>query len=284
MEESRFVRRRMKLLRLQSKARRGRIKITRLYKFTRFLLVVGLFYFCYLIINSSHWYFPSNYKFVKNHSERLEITGNSIVPDSQILSVLSGLKTQNIPIYKQNPDSIKQKLEGIAPIKRVFIRRYWFPARYVVMVEERTPLLLIAPSENVPPVAMFTSCGKYIGREYLPLDKAYDTTLVLSYGTQGDDYEEWDMEKVNLINELSKKIAEYSGEQVTYIDMRQPKDVYVQIPSVPLRLGELDFTVFKRIEHLKSILPEIKSIQDKVRYVDLRWEDSRYLKLKDSEK
>ena len=283
MEESRFVRRRMKLLRLQSKARRGRIKITRLYKFFRFLLVVGLFYLCYLMINSSHWFFPSNYKFTKNHSERLEIVGNSIVPDSQIIRELADLKIKDIPIYKQNPDSIKKKIEGIAPIKRVFVRRYWFPARYVIMVEERVPLLLIAPTENVPPVAMFTSCGKYIGREYLPLDKAYDTTLVLSYGTQGDDYEEWDIEKVSLLDKLSKKIEEYSGEKVSYIDLRQPKDVYVQLPTVLIRLGELDFTIFKRIEDLKSILPEIKDIHDKVRYVDLRWE-TNYLKLKDSEK
>lgn len=283
MEESRSVQRRMKLLKLQSKARRGRIRITRLYKFSRFLLVVGLMYFCYLLINCSHWFFPSNYHFTQNHSERLEIIGNSIVPDSQIIKTLSDVKTTNIPIYRQNPSVIKSKIEKIPPIKRVFVRRYWFPARYVIMVEERTPLLLIAPSETSPAVAMFTSCGKYIGREYLPLPTAYDTTLVLSYGTQGDDYENWDSDKVKLLDELSKKIAEYSGESVSYIDLRQPKDVYVQLPNVLLRLGELDFTVFKRIEYIKSIIPQIKNIKEKVRYIDLRWEDARYLKLKSSD-
>ena len=284
MEESKSVRRRMKLYKLQSKARRGRIRITRLYKFSRFLLVVGIFYFCYLAINSSHWFFPTNYKFEKNHSERLEIIGNSLVPEKKIISALDGLKTNGIPIYKQNPVEIKNKLEKIVPIKRVFVRRYWFPARYVVMIEERTPLLLIAPSETSPAVAMYTSCGKFIGREYLPLTRAYDTTLILSYGTQGDDYEQWNMDKITLLDKLSKAITKYSGERVSYIDLRQPRDVYVQLPSALIRLGDLDYTVFKRVEYIKSILPQIKNFNEKVKYVDLRWADSRYLKLKNTEK
>ncbi len=283
MEESKSVRRRMKLFKLQSKARRARIRITRLYKFSRFLLVVGIFYFCYLVINSSHWFFPTNYRFEKNHSERLEIIGNSLVPEKKILTSLEGLKTNGIPIYKQNSKEIKDKLEKIVPIKRVFVRRYWFPARYVIMIEERVPLLLIAPSETSPAVAMYTSCGKYIGREYLPLTSAYDTTLILSYGTQGDDYEKWDMEKIKLLDKLSKTITKYSGERVSYIDLRQPRDVYVQLPSVLIRLGDLDYTVFKRAEYIKSILPQIKNIHEKIKYVDLRWADSRYLKLNDSE-
>ncbi|MBR6162454.1 FtsQ-type POTRA domain-containing protein [bacterium] len=283
MEESKSVKRRMKLFKLQSKARRGRIRITRLYKFSRFLLVVGIFYFCYLVIHSSHWFFPTNYRFDKNHSERLEIVGNSIVPDKKILSALSGLKTNGIPIYKQNPSEIKKKIEDILPVKRAFVRRYWFPARYVVMVEERTPLLLIAPSETSPAVAMYTSCGKFIGREYLPLTSAYDTTLILSYGTQGDDYEDWKEDKIHLLDKLSKTITKYSGERVSYIDLRQPRDVYVQLPSVLIRLGDLDYTVFKRVEYIKSILPQIKKFNEKVKYVDLRWADSRYLKLKHSE-
>ncbi len=167
----------------------------------------------------------------------------------------------------------------IDPIKRVYIRRYWWPARLDVMVQERKPILIISPSETVPPIAFFTEGGKLIGREYLPLKKNYHTTLILTYGTRGDDYRHWNGAKIKMLDKLSKELTVYSGEKVKYIDLRNPHDVYVQLETVKLRLGEIDGGVFNRIKSTSSILPQLKSFNKKIKYIDLRWEETKYLKL-----
>ena len=61
--------------------------------------------------------------------------------------------------------------------------------------------------------------------------------------------------------------------------MRNPFDVYVKIKTVNIRLGRLDESLYKRIERLPSILPQVKLVDSKVKYLDLRWEKVFYLKL-----
>jgi cell division septal protein FtsQ len=113
----------------------------------------------------------------------------------------------------------------------------------------------------------------------LPFKKKFDTTLILTYGTRGDDYRNWDADKIKLLDKLAKSISEYSGEKIVYIDLRNPQDVYIQLQSVKLRIGEINDTVFKRIHSISSILPQLKSFNKKIKYVDLRWEETKYLKL-----
>ena len=42
---------------------------------------------------------------------------------------------------------------------------------------------------------------------------------------------------------------------------------------------KLDESVFKRIERIPSILPQVKQVKTKVKYLDLSWEKVNYLKL-----
>ena len=69
-----------------------------------------------------------------------------------------------------------------------------------------------------------------------------------------------------------------ADEVVEYIDYRNPKDVYIKIPTVNIRLGELNPSIFNKIGRLPSLLPQVKMINKKVKYIDLRWESS-YIKL-----
>ena len=73
-------------------------------------------------------------------------------------------------------------------------------------------------------------------------------------------------------------IAE-TGEEVEYIDYRDPKDVYIKIPTVNIRLGSLNPSTFKKIQRLPSLLPQVKMINQKVKYIDLRWDNSNFIKL-----
>ena len=166
------------------------------------------------------------------------------------------------------------------PIQDVYIRRYAFPARIQIILKERIPVMMIAPDEKSQPVAFFTTDGKLIGREFLPLKTKYPTIKILSYGNKGDDYRKWDLNKIHEIERIKNYVETYSKEKVEYIDLRNPNDVYVKIKTVNIRLGRLDDGVYKRIERIPSILPQVKMVDSKVKYLDLSWEKVNYLKLK----
>ena len=163
------------------------------------------------------------------------------------------------------------------PIQNVYIRRFWFPARLQIIVIERTPIVTISPNLEAPPIAFFSADGKLIGREYMPLDDDYETVAVITYGS-GDDYRNWDVVKVKNFKKLADLVEIETGEKVEYIDYRNPKDVYVKIPTTSIRLGSMNPSVFNKIGRLPSLLPQVKMINKKVKYIDLRW-DSNYIKL-----
>ena len=52
-----------------------------------------------------------------------------------------------------------------------------------------------------------------------------------------------------------------------------------KINTVNIRLGKLDANVYKRLERLPSILPQVKLVDSKVKYLDLGWDKVNYLKL-----
>ncbi|GBF23439.1 hypothetical protein tpqmel_0843 [Candidatus Gastranaerophilus sp. (ex Termes propinquus)] len=155
----------------------------------------------------------------------------------------------------------------------------WFPGRLIISVEECTPAFVIAPNLESEPVSTVTQEGVFIGRDYMPLDKKFDVTKILSYGVRGDDYEKWDRARIQTLVKFVKTLEAYSGQKVEYVDLRNPKDIYVKLSDVFVRFGELNDTAIKRTQWIATILPEVKKIPQGVEYIDLRWEDAHYIKL-----
>ena len=242
--------------------------------FVNIILIVTLVY----AVKMPQWYLDKNI-FTHPDSATLEILNNNIVSTSKILTALKTEKVPDVPIYMAKTKNLEDKLMQFAPIEEVYIRRYAFPARLQIIVREREPFVSISPDVNVAPIAFFTRDGKLIGREYLPLKKEYKTLKVLSYGNKGDDYSKWDVKKLLKIDNLAKYIETYSKEPVEYVDLRNPEDVYVKIKSVNIRLGRLDENAYERIKRIPSIIPQIQLMDSKIKYLDLRWEDTNYLKL-----
>ena len=259
--------------------RRGRLKQERFRAFIRFLISLGLLVGFSYVLKSSGWYLDAN-AFNTPKGNSVEIINNKIVPSSKILAILKKSNVPKVPLYIARTSSIKKDLMQLTPIENVYIRRYAFPARVQIIIRERTPMITISPDEKASPVAFFTTDGKLIGRDFLPLDKSYKTLLVLSYGNKGDDYHKWDLDRLKEIQKIVKYIETYSKEQVQYVDFRNPNDIYVKINTINIRLGKLDDNVYKRIERIPSILPQVKSLDSKIKYLDLSWEKVNYLKLK----
>ena len=258
--------------------RKGRMKQERFRAFMRFILSILFIFGLIYSLEFPGWYMDKN---AFNHvgGRSVEIINNKIVPSHKILVLLKNSNVPNVPIYMAKTDSIKKELMKLAPVENVYIRRYAFPARIQIILRERVPVITISPDVKVAPVGFFTTDGKLIGREFLPLDKSFKTILVLSYGNKGDDYHKWDLNKIHQIEKIAKYIEMYSGEAVEYIDLRNPNDVYVKIKTVNIRIGQLDENLYKRIERLPSLLPQVKLVDSKIKYLDLKWEKVNYLKL-----
>lgn len=117
----------------------------------------------------------------------------------------------------------------------------------------------------------------------MPIPSKFKTTKILSYGTNDDDYENWDKKRVDELIKLTKTIEAYSKQKVIYIDLRNQNDIYVKLDDVMLRIGSIDDTLKDRIKSIPTILPEAKTLKQKVKYIDLRWKNTNYIKL-DTEK
>ncbi len=274
------VKTRIRQYKQERSVRRSNLWMRRLKMLLRFLTIIALMFLCYKLIRMHQWYM-SPHAFDSADSPYLEILNNKIVPDYYIIAALRKNEVPKVPIYMFNTDEIKNTIMQLDPVENVYIRRFWFPARLQIIVQERVPVLTISPDENVEPIAFFTKGGKLIGRDFLPLDKSFKTIKVLTYGTKGDDYRNWDKSRVEFIEKVAKTVKSVSKEPLEYIDLRNPKDVYIQIKDLSIRLGELDDTCFKRIVRLPSIMPQIQTLDKKIKYIDLRWKDASYIKLEE---
>lgn len=265
-------------VRKKRKLRKGRKKQSVLRNFFRFIMTVVLLCGFVYISKMPQWYMPPD-SFTNMNRKAVIVVNNRIVKPQIIFSLLKNLEVPQVPVYMAKTSNIKQEISKLPPVKEVYVRRYAFPARLQIILKERTPVITISPDVKAPPVAAFTDDGVLIGKEFLPISPDFKTILVLTYGNKGDDYRKWNSINVRQILNIAETVETFSKEKVEYIDMRNPMDIYVKIRTVNIRLGKFDDTVYKRIEKLPSILPQVRQIDTKVKYLDLRWEKVFYLKL-----
>lgn len=270
--------RRMQKNQMERKIRQSQMWLGRFRILIRLIITLILIFLGYMLLKLPQWYL-NKAAFNSLNNPYLEILNNKIVPSYKVLAALRKTEIPNTAIYRFDTNEIKQNIMKLEPVDNVYVRRFWFPARLQIIVDERIPVITISPAVNVPPIAFFARGGKLIGRDYMPLPKSFKTILVLSYGTRGDDYRNWNNDKIKLIENIAKAVEANSNEKVEYIDLRNVKDVYVKVKTANIRLGTLDDTVFERINRIPSILPQVKTLDKKIKYIDLRWKNTNYIKL-----
>ena len=272
------IERRVRINQMQRNVRRGKERLRWLRCWLRLFMIALLIFAAYKVYKLPQWYLDKNI-FSSASNNTLQIVGNVITPTHRIMSVLRQYPVPSKPIYLFNTAKIEKEIKKLPPIKEVYIKRLWFPARLNIIIVERKPILSIAPKQDIAPVAIFAEGGILIGHDYLPLKTNDKTILVLTYGTKGDDYRNWDEKKIKKIETIVNAMEQFSGQDVEYIDLRNPKDVYIKLPEVNVRLGELDFMALSRVRNISAILPQIKTLKKKIKYIDLRWADAQYIKL-----
>ena len=272
------IERRVRINQMQRNVRRGKERLRWLRCWLRLFMIALLIFAAYKVYKLPQWYLDKNI-FSSASNNTLQIVGNVITPTHRIMSVLRQYPVPSKPIYLFNTAKIEKEIKKLPPIKEVYIKRLWFPARLNIIIVERKPILSLAPKQDIAPVAIFAEGGILIGHDYLPLKTNDKTILVLTYGTKGDDYRNWDEKKIKKIETIVNAMEQFSGQDVEYIDLRNPKDVYIKLPEVSVRLGELDFMALSRVRNISAILPQIKTLEKKIKYIDLRWADAQYIKL-----
>jgi len=268
--------RRLKQAKMQRQVRHSQRRLNKLRSMWKLFILIMLIVISYGILKMPQWRLHTN-AFDSLNKPSLEIVNNKIVPAQKILMALRRNKVSTKPIFLVETGELKESIMKLEPVQNVYIRRFWFPARLKIIVIERIPAITISPDIDVPPIAFFSSDGKLIGRDYMPLSDEFKTVRIITYGS-GDDYRNWDKAKINNFKKLAMYVEADSGEEVEYIDYRNPKDVYVKIPTVNIRLGSFNAGSFDKIHRIPSLLPQVKMLNKKVKYIDLRW-DTNYIKL-----
>lgn len=271
-----YQRHRIKKRRLQRQVKKSQRRLSRLRILWKVFILFSIIATGICILKMPQWRLHKN-AFDSLNSPALEIVNNKIVPAQKILSALRRNQVPLKPLFLVKTENLKESIVRLEPVQDVYIRRFWFPARFKIIVIERVPAITIAPDTEVPPIAFFSTDGKLIGRDYMPLSDEFQAVRVITYGS-GDDYRNWDKAKVNNFRKLASLIETESGERVEYIDYRDPKDVYVKIPTVNIRFGSLNSGTFDKVHRIPSLLPKVKMLNQKVKYLDLRW-DTNYIKL-----
>ena len=271
-----YQKRRFKKRKLERQVRKSRRRLNKLRALWKLFILITLIALSYIVLKLPQWRLHI-YAFDSLNSSALEIINNKIVPSQKILMALRRNQVSTKPIFLVKTDNLKESIKQLEPVQDVYIRRFWYPARLKIIVVERTPALTISPDIGVEPIAFFSTDGVLIGRDYMPLSDQFKTVRVITYGV-GDDYRNWDKTKVNNFRKLALMVENASGEQVEYIDYRDPKDVYVKIPTVNIRLGSYNAGVYDKIGRLRTLVPQVKMLNKKIKYLDLRW-DSNFIKL-----
>lgn len=265
-----YNKRKLNRLKKRRKMRRFKILLARLRIIARLACYVLITWGVVKIASLNLWYLNENI-FTLYPNKYLELESYQIVSTKQLMNKLQEIDLPEKPLYLIDTKPIEKKLEEMDPIKRVFIRRYWNPARLRIVIDERTPVLSISPNTKVDPIAVFTLDGnkvEILEKEYLPLPEEIDTYKIITY----DDYKTWKPAQIPYIQRLALYLENATGDRLKYLDIRNPDDAYAQMNHIKLRLGALKGNeIIRRIQKVTSVIPEAMKIKDNINYIDLRW-------------
>lgn len=255
--------------------------------FLRALLIAMILFCGYKIMVASKWYYPND-MFTKNRflaakkSKNYAVVGNYITSKEKVLEVMRSLDMPKVPLYCCDVKSYEKKIAEIKTIKNVHIRRYWFPAKMLIVIEDKMPILMIAKDEKSQPIAFFVEDATLLGADLFPKDeKKYPLKVLTTGQNPKDDYRKWDLKKINEFVELADKTQYYTRQEVEYIDARNPEDIFIKTKQNLIRLGKINDTTYSRLASLAIILPNLSKIDKTIEYVDVRWDVAKYVKVKE---
>ena len=272
-----YQKRRLKVSRMERKIASVRSNLKTLRMLLALIMVVFISWLGIKILKLPQWYIDTE-KLANADPSVLKIQGNVITPDYKIINMIRQTELPYTQIFRLDTTELEKNIAQLQPVRQVFVRRYWFPARLVVTIDERTPAFLLSPNLESEPNSILSVDGVLIDHDYLPFNPSIKAKRLLTYGVRNGLEEVWDKKRVEEIQKLVKAIEAYSGWEVKYIDFRKQNDVYIMLDKYLVRFGEIDSSAQKRVKKIASIIPKLNEYKN-IKYIDLRWEESTYLRL-----
>ncbi len=273
-----YQKRRLKVNKIKRMINANRRHLQSIRVFLSLIMIVGLIYLSYTILKLPQWYIPTA-KLQTADKSVFVVRGNRITSEYKIYDMIRQTNLNYVQMFRLRTTELEKNIEQLQTVKKAYIRRYWFPARIYIVIEERTPAFLLAPNLDSVPNSALTTDGVLIEHDYLPFNSSVKAKKLLTYGVRNGVDEVWNKEKVELLLNTVRAIETYSSQEVQYVDIRNEKDVYIMIQEYLIRFGEINESSLNRAKYIASILPEARKIQQKIKYIDLRWDDSYYLRL-----
>ena len=234
----------------KEKHKRKPVRSSKLLLCLRALMIALIIFSSYKILCSSKWYYPQK-MFTSAKNKNVAIVGTYITSPDKVLNIMKKVEIPKRPLYMLDVKGFEDKISEIKTVKSVHIRRYWFPARMQIVIEDKMPVLMIAPNETAKPAAFFVEDGTLLSADLLPKNEKLYPLKVITTGEQ-DNFIKWNEDKINFFLNLADKTRQYSGEEVEYIDYRQPHNIFIKIKSVLIDIGEADGTIDKRLKSIKK--------------------------------
>ena len=122
-----YQKRRLKVNKIKRQISANRALLQRFRVLLSFLMILGITYFCYWTLKLPQWYINSA-SLAKASSDVLKIQGNSITPDYKIINMVRQTQLPYTQIFRLDTTELENNISQLTPIKKVYVRRYWFPA------------------------------------------------------------------------------------------------------------------------------------------------------------
>lgn len=244
----------------------------------RALFIALIIFLGYKILSAPMWFYPKDI-FQSAKNKNFVIAGTYITPKEKVLNVMKDIEMPKKPLYMIDVKAFEDRISEIETVKAVKVRRYWFPARLQIVIEDKMPVLMIASSANANPAAFFVEGGVLLSADLLPQNnKIYPLKVLTTGSNPKDNFINWKEDRINELLELAEKTSLYSGEEVEYIDIRDTNNIFIKIKSALIDLGEMNDTAYDRLKTISAVLPNLEKVNKKIEYIDLRWDVTKYIK------
>lgn len=264
-------------LKQRRKIRKRQMMFQRIRSLFKLGSVACIFLFVLYLLMIPQWKL-SPFIFSNYPNNNLLIDNNLIVKDSQIINKLKQFNILDKPIFFVNPQKFEKELLKLDPIKKIYIRRYWLPARLTFTIIERQPLFLIHRDTNSSPSFALTTDATRISKDFLPLPEKFEKDV---FNVIVPDLKvNWNKTTIEKYEKIARFAEKATLEELVYMDLSNPTDIKLQMSGCLIRLGEMDATIFERISRLQAIMPKVKPLEKKTEFIDLRWDRALSIKEK----
>ncbi|HBN08548.1 MAG TPA: hypothetical protein DD435_07820 [Cyanobacteria bacterium UBA8530] len=214
----------------------------------KFLLLVSLIAASVTLWNLPFW----------RYAGIVTVRGNRIVPSEAIARKIGNT---DLPLFRIDPKGIETRIEEIPEIEKARVRRWLFPARIEVQVNERIPFAQVSQKVFLDQLGNRFSAPI----QHVPLF----VVLPIPYTDQSKET-------------FRRLVALWPPEATGAIDLSLSEDLRINLKGIAVRLGKIERAeeLDEKFKTFYRLLPLAERYGNRLEYVDLRFPAAPTLKCK----